>query len=83
MGKFQDARIQEEFMGISNWNKLDSWQKTNRIEEYLHRYMEENDIDIKLSDMKKKLLNISGKDSNLGSGNNSRNFKPFTIICNR
>ena len=62
MGKFQDARIQEEFMGISNWNKLDSWQKGNRLEDYLQRYIEENGVDINVSDMKKKLSKIKGKD---------------------
>tara|TARA_B100000131_G_scaffold300037_1_gene321056 strand:- start:279 stop:776 length:498 start_codon:yes stop_codon:yes gene_type:complete len=68
MGKFMDAKIQEELRGISSWNKLDKWQKTNRIEEYLHRYMEENDVDINMSDMKKKLSKISGKEVIWGDG---------------
>ena len=68
MDKFMGDRIQDEFKGISSWNKLDSWQKNNRLDEYLQRYMTENDIDIDVEDIKKKLKKIPGKEVLWGEG---------------
>ncbi len=68
MDKFMGEQIDDEFKGISSWNKLDNWQKGNRLNEYLNRYMTENDIDMDIRDMKKKLNKISVKDIIWGEG---------------
>ena len=71
MDEFQNKKIETEMKRIGRWNRLDKWQKNNRIEDFLNRYAVDDDfiykddkgeIHIKLDDMKKILIRVKTRD---------------------
>ena len=59
---FVEKRITKEFMSIARWDRLDKWQRKNRIEEYLKRYKTENELDFDVSKVVKRLKGLKTKD---------------------
>ena len=59
---FVEKRITKEFMSIARWDRLDKWQRKNRIEEYLKRYKTENELDFDVSKIVKQLKGLRTKD---------------------
>tara|TARA_B100000035_G_scaffold299834_1_gene294879 strand:+ start:100 stop:624 length:525 start_codon:yes stop_codon:yes gene_type:complete len=71
MDEFQNQKIETEMKRIGRWNRLDKWQKNNRIEDFLKRYAigdnfvykdDKGEIHIKLDDMKKALIRVKTRD---------------------